>query len=360
MWTVMSSEVKPIETNDLGVIYKPSIFQKPRVGLESLNLSVEQGEIFGYLGGNGAGKTTTLKVLVGLLFPTSGSAKVYGKDISDPECRRQIGFLPENPYFYEYLSAAESLLFYGRLAGISAGEVQKRIDPLLERVGLSGVGDTRVKGFSKGMRQRLGLAVAILAEPDLVPLADRLSNKLSKGMTQKLGLASCLLSGKSLLILDEPMSGLDPRGRRDVRELIVMLRDEGKTILFSSHILPDVESVADRIGMLKGGRLVASGPIHDIVQRSVTFVELVCEDVQPSIAEDAGITPRTSRARSEGGVIFELASQADGDTLVAKVIEAGGRVLSLTPHAETLEDVFRVGEEDSGSDSGAAPVEKAS
>ena len=311
----MTDSAKPIETHNLGMIYRQGLFQRPREGLRDLTLSVEPGEIFGYLGANGAGKTTTIKILVGLLFPTSGSATVYGVDIHQTRSRAKVGFLPENPYFYEYLTATESLVFYGQLAGLSRDKARRRTAALLEQVGLSSEVDTRVKDFSRGMRQRLGLAQAIVHDP-------------------------------SLLLLDEPMGGLDPRGRRDVRDLILSLRDAGKTIFLSSHILGDVEVVCDRVGILRRGALLKSGPLHEIVRAEVTGIEITYAGAGPDCAQNTedmrarGLSVRVLRTLPEGRVSAEVATQQDADRLLDEVRAHGGHILEVKPQQETLEDVF--------------------
>jgi ABC-2 type transport system ATP-binding protein len=198
-----------VDIQGLSKDYTVGFWKKQRrPALRPLNLSVATGETFGFLGPNGAGKTTTLKLLMGIIFPTSGSATILGKDFHDPEIKRKIGFLPEQPYFYDYLSAPELLDYYARLSGVPATMRKQRIGELLGRVGLSDVGNKQLRKFSKGMLQRVGIAQAIIHDPEVV-------------------------------FLDEPMSGLDPAGRREVRELIQSLKDEGKTVFFSTHILSD-------------------------------------------------------------------------------------------------------------------------
>ncbi len=187
--------------------------KKPKCALKPLHLTVEEGEIFGFLGPNGAGKTTTLKLLMGLVFPTAGSARILGMEVGDPRMKAQIGFLPEQPYFYDYLTARELLNYYGQLSGVAAKERSRKIDEVLQRVGLPDVGGVQLRKFSKGMLQRVGIAQAILHDPKLV-------------------------------FFDEPMSGLDPMGRREVRDLMEQLKQEGKTVFFSTHILSDAEALA--------------------------------------------------------------------------------------------------------------------
>ena len=222
-----------IEIHGLSKGYAVGFWKKQlRPALKSLDLTVNSGETFGFLGPNGAGKTTTLKLLMGIIVPTSGSATILGKDCLDPEVKRKVGFLPEQPYFYDYLSAPELLDYYAQLSGVPATSRKQRIDELLGRVGLSDVGNKQLRKFSKGMLQRVGIAQAIIHDPEIV-------------------------------FLDEPMSGLDPVGRHDVRELIQQLKDQGKTIFFSTHILSDAEALCDRVGIIHKGELRGVGVVND-------------------------------------------------------------------------------------------------
>src|SRR6476469_10657612 len=222
-----------VDIQGLSKDYTVGFWKKQRrPALRPLNLTVATGETFGFLGPNGAGKTTTLKLLMGIIFPTSGTATILGRDISDPEVKRQVGFLPEQPYFYDYLSAPELLDYYARLSGVPAGARQKRIAELLERVGLPDAGNKQLRKFSKGMLQRVGIAQAIIHDPEVV-------------------------------FLDEPMSGLDPLGRHEVRELIQGLKDEGKTVFFSTHILSDAEALCDRVAVIHKGELRGVGVVND-------------------------------------------------------------------------------------------------
>ena len=222
----------------------------PFVALDGLSLTVRRGEIFGFLGPNGAGKTTTLKILLGLVRATSGRAFLLGESVGDVATRRRIGFLPESPYFYDYLTAEEFLGFYGQLAGLSRAVTTQRVDDLLQLVGLAEARGRQLRKFSKGMLQRIGLAQALIHDPELV-------------------------------ILDEPMTGLDPVGRKQVRDLILSLRDRGKTVFFSTHILHDVEMICDRVGIVMKGRLVASGRVDELVRQDHTqSVEVVCQQIK--------------------------------------------------------------------------------
>lgn len=289
----------------------PVGFWRPRPyrALDGVSFEVAPGEVFGCLGPNGAGKTTTLKLLMGLVRPTAGSARIFGASVRDVAMRQRVGFLPEHPVFYDYLSAEELLVYYGELCGMRGRDAAARAAVLLDRVGLGTERRLAIRRYSKGMVQRLGVAQALVHDPDLV-------------------------------ILDEPMSGLDPIGRRDVRMLILSLRDEGKTILFSSHILSDAETLCSRVAILAAGRLQALGSMTDLVEFSVRAWELLLDGVDDGLvrrlqAHGARVTP-VAHGRTQ--------VQVDGGTapepLLQMVSAAGARVLSLQPVRETLEDVF--------------------
>src|SRR6266851_5009855 len=236
-----------IEIQGLSKDYAVGFWKKQlRPALKSLNLTINSGETFGFLGPNGAGKTTTLKLLMGIIFPTAGSAKVLGKDCLDPEVKRKIGFLPEQPYFYDYLSAPELLDYYAQLSGVPEAARKQRIGPLLERVGLGDVGKTQLRKFSKGMLQRVGIAQAIIHDPEVI-------------------------------FLDEPMSGLDPLGRHEVRELLQSLKDDGKTIFFSTHILSDAEALCDRVAVIHKGERRGVGVVNDLRSGIAGKAEVIWE-----------------------------------------------------------------------------------
>src|SRR2546421_670912 len=234
-----------IEIQCLSKDYAVGFWKKQwRPALKPLTLTIEPGETFGFLGPNGAGKTTTLKLLMGIIFPSAGSARILGHDFRDPEIKRQIGFLPEQPFFYDYLSAPELLDYYAQLSGVSLDDRRKRIPALLEQVGLADTGKLQLRKFSKGMLQRVGIAQAIVHDPKIV-------------------------------FLDEPMSGLDPVGRREVRDLMQSLQDDGKTIFFSTHILADAEALCDRVAVLDKGELRGVGVIADLIAESQKRVEVL-------------------------------------------------------------------------------------
>jgi ABC-2 type transport system ATP-binding protein len=279
------------------------------MALDHLDLEIEEGEIFGFLGHNGAGKTTTIKLLMGLVYPTSGEAWILDRSIRDVAVKQYIGFLPESPFFYEYLTAEEFLVFYGQLFGIGGLKLAKKIDELLELVSMTDARHRPLRKFSKGMLQRIGIAQALINDPRLV-------------------------------ILDEPMSGLDPIGRRDVRDIILRLKHEGKTIFFSSHILPDVEMICDRIGILVKGRLKAVGTVQELAgASSVNSIELVVEDVSEAVF--AGMPDLAATVMRRGNqVLIKLDDEERVNSLLDLILKQKGRVVSLTPHKRSLEDLF--------------------
>jgi ABC-2 type transport system ATP-binding protein len=283
--------------------------QHPVSALDGLSLSVRQGEIYGFLGPNGAGKTTTFKILLGLMRPTAGRAEVLGHPAGDVEVRARVGFLPEAPYFYDYLTAEEFLEFYGQLARLDRQEVHKRVRHLLELVGLTEAGRRQLRKFSKGMLQRVGLAQALIHDPELV-------------------------------LLDEPMSGLDPVGRIQIRNIILGLRDQGKTVFFSSHIIPDVEMICDRVGIVVKGKLVASGRVDELLTPGHTqSVDVVCQGIK---ADDIpAIRSLASRiVQQERNCLIILQGSDRLDELLAIIKTHGGSLISVTPQKTSLEELF--------------------
>lgn len=291
-------------------IIKPNWpWMSPTTVLQDLSLTVGQGEIFGFLGPNGAGKTTTLKVLLGLIRQTSGYAEVLGAPAGTVAVHRRIGFLPESPYFYDYLTAEEFLTFYGRLAGIEGSTLQERTVALLTQLGLIEARYRQLRKFSKGMLQRVGLAQALIHDPELV-------------------------------IFDEPMSGLDPIGRKDVRDLLLSLRDQGKTVFFSTHIIPDVEMICDRVAVVVKGTVVASGRVDELVGHGKTrSVEVVCTGVSGDRFELSQIG--VSKIVDQGiQCLLVLPGPERVDEVITRVRAMGGKLVSVTPHKNSLEDLF--------------------
>jgi len=285
----------------------PVGFWRPRLrrSLDHLTLRVEDGEIFGFLGPNGAGKTTTLKVLMSIIYPTSGTARVRGKSIDDVRMHREIGYLPEQPYFYDYLTARELLEYYARLFGFRAADRRERVTRFLERVGLADAGDLQLRKFSKGMLQRVGMAQAILHDPQVI-------------------------------FLDEPMSGLDPVGRREVRDIIHHLKREGRTVFFSTHILSDAEMLCDRVAVLVGGKLQGVGAPAEIVSMQVHAMEILFE------TQVGGALPNSlaKSATQIGGRYRVEVPEQQLYSALEELRSCGARILSVTPLRPTLEDYF--------------------
>ena len=292
-----------VEADHLRKTFALGFFRKKVRAVEDVSFTVEKNEIFGFLGPNGAGKTTTLKMLMGLIFPSAGQARVFGRPIRDRQVKQRLGFLPENPYFYDYLSGEELLDLMGRLFGLDRRERRRRARALLDRVGLGRAGDRALRKYSKGMLQRLGIAQALVNDPELV-------------------------------VLDEPMSGLDPIGRKEIRDLIVELKHEGKTVLFSTHILSDVELICDRVAMVVGGRMRDVGPLSQLLSPRLLHTEIVLD--RGGAAEALRVPP-----------------DADVDAVIRDALAAGKHVVSVTPRRESLEDLF-VREVDSGDVGGGA------
>jgi ABC-2 type transport system ATP-binding protein len=276
--------------------------------VKGISFDVREGEIFGFLGPNGAGKTTTIKMLIGLIFPTRGSATIYGRPVSDATARRRLGFLPENPYLYQYLTGVELMDLCGRLVGLSGPERRKKSSELIERVGLAHAADRAVRKYSKGMMQRLGLAQALLGDPDL-------------------------------LILDEPMTGLDPIGRKEVRDLLLEERTRGKTLFFSSHILSDVEMLCDRVAIVHRGQLSAYGRLDELLRPDVRHVEIELANVSDALREQLAAKSATVGAIG-ANVLVTIEGEAGVDAVLDLARANGARVVSVTPRRETLEDLF--------------------
>jgi ABC-2 type transport system ATP-binding protein len=300
-----------IETRELSKDYYIGFWRpRPYRALDRVSFSVEPGEVFGFLGPNGAGKTTTLKLLMQLVFPSGGSATILGKPVGALDVKRRIGYLPENPYFYDNLTAEELLHYFAGLFGYRGAARRDRVSRLLDEVGLGAERRMHLRKFSKGMIQRVGLAQALVNDPEVI-------------------------------FLDEPMSGLDPLGRRDVRQMILRLRDEGRTVFFSSHILSDAEALCSRIAILAGGRLMAAGSLSEMLALQTHGWEIVIEGVKA--APDPrllGATVRRITRIKDGSYSLELAPEGDPVQLVPKLLQHGGTLVSVTRLHETLEDVF--------------------
>jgi ABC-2 type transport system ATP-binding protein len=303
-----------VEIDNLTKDYDVGFWRKRKVrALDGLSLTVAQGEIFGFLGANGAGKTTTLKLLMRLIFPTAGNARILDRDIADVSMHGRIGYLPENPYFYDYLTALEFLNFCGQIFGLSKADRDRRAQELLARVNLDeSKWHTQLRKFSKGMLQRVGLAQALINDPEVV-------------------------------FLDEPMSGLDPIGRREVRDLIAGLRQEGKTVFMCSHILSDIEVLCDRVGILKRGRLAQVGYLDDLRQQVTgrNQVEMILSGLDEAALRahlpGAGNFEITA---TPGGLRVELKEEMDVDLILVALRKAGGQLVSVQPLRQSLEELF--------------------
>src|SRR5215203_3923993 len=300
-----------IEITNLTKDYEIGFFRKRRVrALDGLSLSIDRGQIFGFLGANGAGKTTTLKLLMRLIFPTTGSAKILGHDIGDVSMHERIGYLPENPYFYDYLTAREFLHYCAEIFGFPAAARKKRAADLLARVKLDEKRwDTQLRKFSKGMLQRVGLAQSLINDPEIV-------------------------------FLDEPMSGLDPVGRREVRDLIAALRAEGKTVFMCSHILSDIEVLCDRVAILKRGRLAQVGYLDELrrTTEGPNRMEVMATGTEAEMLSQH--LPETEIAPTPRGLRLEVASEDQIDEVLAALRKVGGKLVSVQPVKQSLEELF--------------------
>jgi len=296
-----------IHTEGLTKIYKGELGQAPVVGVESLDLDVREGEVFAFLGPNGAGKTTTIKLLTRLLFPTKGNVLIMGRPLSSRESMRRVGYLPEQPNLYGYLTGAEFLDFMARIFGLQREVRKKRIPEVLGWVGLSDHGGRAIRTYSRGMMQRLGMAQALINDPDL-------------------------------LILDEPMSALDPVGRKDFRDLILGLKKRGKTLFFSSHILSDAEMVADRIGILKKGRMTQTGRLDDLTGLRSGVIEVT---FVPNRGKPAKSAFQKYNLDVQGRkILVRLENEEDLPALIREITRAGARLVSVIPQRQSLEDIF--------------------
>ncbi|MCP4218924.1 MAG: ABC transporter ATP-binding protein [bacterium] len=297
--------MKAIEIKNLHKSFQSNFLIKKFHILKGINLCVEKGEIYGFLGPNGAGKTTTIKCILGIIFPDSGEIAISGQTSQKIESRRQVGFLPEHPYFYDYLTPGELLTFTGGLFGISPGKTAEKSKELIRLVGLEGKENIKLRKFSKGMIQRIGLAQALIHDPET-------------------------------LILDEPFSGLDPIGRKELRDIITGLKEAGKTIFFSSHILQDMEMIVDKVGIILGGETKKEGKLSDLISTSVRNYELLFTGVDESFLSENQLF----FTQKEGKYLVTSDTSEEANRVIGLVSKSGGKILSLTPVKMTLEDIF--------------------
>ena len=299
-----------VEIENLTKDYEVGFWRKRKVrALDGLSLKVEPRQIFGFLGANGAGKTTTLKLLMRLIFPTAGRASILGQDISDISMHQRIGYLPENPYFYDYLTPREFLDYSGQLFGLDSATRKRRAEELLTRVNLD------QKSWDRQLR------------------------KLSKGMLQRVGLAQALVNDPEIVFLDEPMSGLDPVGRREVRDLIATLRTEGKTVFMCSHILSDIEVLCDNVAILKQGRLAHAGSLDELRARESNLIEVVAAGANEAVLRE-NLDGKAQVLIDASGLRIQVHNEKEIDAVIAAVRKANGKLVSVQPVRQSLEDLF--------------------
>jgi ABC-2 type transport system ATP-binding protein len=322
-----------LRAEGLGKTFHIGFLRKRVEAVKDVSFEVRRGEVFGFLGPNGAGKTTTLKMLMGLIFPSRGRAQVLGLPVPTLDAKRRLGYLPETPYFYDYLTPEEFLDLVGALSDVPRAERRARADRLIGRVGLDHARGRPLRKFSKGMLQRVGIAQALMGDPELV-------------------------------VLDEPMTGLDPLGRKEIRDLILELKQEGRTVFYSTHILPDVEMTCDRVAMVFAGRSRAVGPLSELLSARVVATEVVLQPGPQGLpALPAGASARQT---PEGMVAVELRAEADQaadpDAFLRAALAAGGKVLAVSPRRESLEDYFirEAQQQQSQQQAGSAGAAKAS
>ncbi len=305
----MASEVSEVVRVD-GVVkdFRPGFGLRVKRVLHGISFDVKRGEIFGFVGPNGAGKTTTLKILMGLIRASDGRAEILGSDVRETDFRKHVGFLPENPYFYDFLTGREILRFYAKLSGVPAASREARVETLLEWVGLADAADARLRTYSKGMLQRTGIAQALVHDPDVI-------------------------------FLDEPMSGLDPIGRMEIRNLILRLRGEGKTVFMNTHILSDVEMLCDRVAVIVHGRIRYEGRIESLASEDGRMSELVVAGIAPDIAQRVE-EEMQGELRGHGERIAIRIREKDVGDALQLVLSSGADVLSVTPERAKLEDIF--------------------
>ncbi len=294
----------PLRVEKLSKSFRSNLTQRRIPVLDSVTFSMQTGEIFGFLGPNGAGKTTTMKCIVGLLRPDSGEITIFDQPADSLLSRQRLGFLPEHPYFYEYLTGREFLRFSAQLCNVPAREISQRIEILLKRVGMSNRSDIKMRKFSKGMIQRIGLAHALIHNPDLV-------------------------------ILDEPFSGLDPVGRKELRDIIIDLRQEGKTVFFSSHIIQDMELICDRVAIMLDGTIRKVGALSELISDTVQSIEIVFRHPQPNLIPGL----QRSVSQTKDGYIIQT-EESQKSSLIERLVTNNAEIISVVPQRKNLEDLF--------------------
>ncbi len=298
----------PIETRQLSKTYRLGFWLRKKVNaLQGLDLRIESGQVYGLLGPNGAGKSTAIKILMDLVRATSGEARLFGLPPGDDQARRAVGFLPENPAPYEYLTGKEFLLLAGRLAGLTGQDLDRRVAEVLGITDMERAANLQIRRYSKGMIQRISLGQALIHRP-------------------------------KLLILDEPTSGLDPVGRRDMRDLILAERERGTTVLFCTHVIPDVEALCDRVAVLVGGKRIREGSVQELVTAQVPVVELILEGISSHAVQGLGVPLQSTHALGARQLV--RTTDSDSQVLIRKVLDHGGRVAQLQPARFSLEDLF--------------------
>ena len=295
-----------LRADGLAKTFHLGFFRKRVEAVKDASFDVRRGEVFGYLGPNGSGKTTTLKMLMGLVFPSRGRAEVLGRSVPNRQAKRRLGYLPESPYFYEYLSPEEFLDLVGSLFDVPRRERRLRADKLISRVGLDHARGRPLRKFSKGMLQRIGIAQALMGDPELV-------------------------------VLDEPMTGLDPIGRKDIRDLMLELRREGRTVLYSTHILPDVEMTCDRVAMIFAGRIRNVGPLSELLTARLLSTE-VC--LRHNVGQIPPLPVGAQLRQTPDGMMVDLPEGADVDAFLKAALASATNIISVTPRRESLEDLF--------------------
>jgi ABC-2 type transport system ATP-binding protein len=304
----MAADAPAIEVRGFAKTFRTQFLRRRVVAVRDVSFAVRRGEIYGLLGPNGAGKTTTIKMLLGLVAPDKGSASILGVPVPRTESRAKLGFLPENPYFYDHLSPRELLDDYGRLFGLSAAERKRRTEGLLERLGIAALAGRPIRKLSKGQVQRVGMAQALVSEPEV-------------------------------LVLDEPMSGLDPIGRKEFRDILLERAKAGAAVMFSSHILPDVEMIAERVAIIHEGMVASEGSLAELLGRETTGVEVGASGVPEEVARRLAEGARSHERRAEIDR-FVVAGETEAAELVREVLASGGHLLELVPHRGTLEDLL--------------------